>query len=245
MPRTARKKSSTGCYHVILRGIGKQVLFEEEEDYLRFLNAVRRCLAQESFEVIAYCLMENHVHLLLRAASSLDRIMKRIAGSYAFYFNTKYERTGHLFQDRYMSEPVEDERYLLTVVRYIHNNPEKAGLCAHNEYRWSSWHEYVSVPDIASTALVLDLVGGLEWFFRCDESVTETACMDISGPRHISDEKALRIIKATLKVGSGTQLQELAKRERDQALRVLKKEGLSVRQIERLTGINRGVILRA
>ena len=73
--------------------------------------------------------MENHVHLLLRdTKDQLDLVMKKIAGSYAYYFNHKYDRSGHLFQDRYGSEVVEDDAYLMTVIRYIHRNPEKAGI---------------------------------------------------------------------------------------------------------------------
>ena len=129
MPRTARIPSASGCYHVVLRGIGKQILFEEDEDYRRFLHTLERYLRDEKADIYAYCLMENHVHLLLHADSGLDRLMKRIGTSYAYYFNEKYSRSGHLFQDRFSSEPVEDEAYLLAVVRYIHNNPQKAGIC--------------------------------------------------------------------------------------------------------------------
>jgi len=129
MPRMPRKPSGSGYYHVVSRGIGKQVLFEETEDYERYLETLRRFLPENSISLIAYCLMENHVHLLVHADSGLERAMKQIAVSYSYYFNAKYDRVGHLFQDRYMSEPVEDERYLLAAVRYIHNNPPKAGIC--------------------------------------------------------------------------------------------------------------------
>ena len=74
--------------------------------------------------------MENHVHLLLHDdRDQLDLIMKKVAGSYAYYFNHKYDRSGHLFQDRYGSEAIEDDAYLLTVIRYIHRNPDKGGDC--------------------------------------------------------------------------------------------------------------------
>ena len=94
MPRRARTISNSGYYHVVMRGIGKQILFEERADYLRFLETLERYLSEEPFDVLAYCLMENHVHLLLHTQSGLERIMKRIAGSYAYYFNNKYERSG-------------------------------------------------------------------------------------------------------------------------------------------------------
>ena len=84
MPRTARQKSESGYYHVILRGIGKQILFEDDEDNERFLSTVQRYRLELGFELVAYCLMENHVHLLLHdAKDQLNLIMKKIAGSYA------------------------------------------------------------------------------------------------------------------------------------------------------------------
>ena len=111
MPRRARTISNSGYYHVVMRGIGKQILFEERADYLRFLETLERYLSEEPFDVLAYCLMENHVHLLLHTQSGLERIMKRIAGSYAYYFNNKYERSGHLFQDRFSSEPIDSDSF--------------------------------------------------------------------------------------------------------------------------------------
>lgn len=83
--------------------------------------------------------MENHVHLLLRdTKDQLDLVMKKITGSYAYYFNHKYDRSGHLFQDRYGCEVVEDDAYLMTVIRYIHRNPEKAGIAKAGDYRFGA-----------------------------------------------------------------------------------------------------------
>lgn len=245
MPRTARIPSASGCYHVVLRGIGKQILFEEDEDYRRFLHTLERYLRDEKADIYAYCLMENHVHLLLHADSGLDRLMKRIGTSYAYYFNEKYSRSGHLFQDRFSSEPVEDEAYLLAVVRYIHNNPQKAGICRREDYRWSSWHAYTGKADFTSTGLVLSLVGNAEGFHSFSESAEEIECLDIPERRRIPDEDALQLIRTELHLHSGTELQNMSRETRDSALRLLKEKGLSVRQIERLTGINRGVVLKA
>ena len=87
--------------------------------------------------------MDNHVHLVIKEQQdSISRIMKRLGTSYAHYYNKKYKRIGHVFQDRYKRETIEDESYLLSVIRYIHNNPEKAGICRKQEYRWSSYQLY-------------------------------------------------------------------------------------------------------
>ena len=247
MPRTARKIGNSGFYHIVARGIGKQIIFEEENDYLLFLGLLKKYLKEEDAVLQAYCLMDNHFHLLLKIDSGMDRLMKKISTAYVFYFNNKYERVGHLFQDRYRSIPVEDDSSLLSVVRYIHNNPAKAGICPADRYRWSSWSAYTGSSGLVSTDLVLSLLGGPDGFqsFSRQEDGDDTAHLEISDNKRVSDRKARAIISDRLHLTSGTQLQGLDRAGRDSALRKLKEAGLSVRQIERLTGINRGVVLKA
>ena len=113
----------------MLRGINQQDIFEDEDDYLRFLAIIRECKDISKFELYAYCLMTNHVHLLLKTGEEpLELIFKRIGSRYVYWYNLKYQRIGHLFQDRYKSEAVEDDAYFLTVLRYIMQNPMKAGM---------------------------------------------------------------------------------------------------------------------
>lgn len=245
MPRQARMTSASGYYHVINRGIGKQILFEESEDYQRFLETLKRYAEEEKFEIISYCLMENHFHLLVHTETGLDRIMKRISCSYAYYYNEKYGRNGHLFQERYRSEAIEDDKRLLAAVRYIHNNPQKAGICRREEYAWSSWHEYADRPIIVVSDLVLGIIGSKEQFLAFSAGADSEQFLDDEQRTRISDEEGLEIIKKELKLKSGTLLQKMDREKRDTALRLLKGKGLSVRQIERLTGINRGVVLKA
>ena len=107
MPRQARKKSENGIYHIMFRGINKQQIFQENEDYRKFLNVVKECKEISGFKLFAYCLMGNHAHLLLKEGNeNLDLIVKRIGSRYVYWYNTKYKRAGHLFQDRYKSEPI-------------------------------------------------------------------------------------------------------------------------------------------
>ena len=109
MPRSARKLSKSGIYHIIIRGIGQQNIFEDDGDRIRFIETLKRYKTELGFEMNAYCLMRNHVHILLKdGREQIDLIMKKIVGSYAVYFNWKYDSVGHLFQDRFKSEPVED-----------------------------------------------------------------------------------------------------------------------------------------
>lgn len=250
MPRSPRKHSSVGYMHVICRGIGKQVLFEEEMDYKYFLKLLKRFSQECSVTLIAYCLMENHVHLLINDlySSSLSTFMQKIGVTYSGYYNRKYERSGHLFQDRYMSEAVEDEQYLLTVFRYILNNPQKAGICPASSYKWSSYNQFHASPSdsecIVDTSLLYKLIGGGKAYRDFLGVKNDDQCMEYELPVK-DDHWAQSVIHRCLCGKSGTYLQSLAKKERDQYLNLLKKEGLTIRQIERLTGISRSVVHRA
>jgi len=145
MPRYARGKSSTGIYHVITRGNRRSDIFFDEYDKLRFIDILKRKSEELDFFIYAYCLMDNHIHLLINElGSDISKIMGVINISYVRYFNTKYDKIGHLFQDRYKSEAVENEKYLFGVIRYIHQNPLKAAMVnSIDDYKWSSYKEYI------------------------------------------------------------------------------------------------------
>jgi len=161
MARKIRAISTTGIYHVMLRGVNKQRIFENPSDYeamyriLKFVqttDARQQMVKETEYFLYAYCLMDNHIHLLIQPNhNDLGQIVKRISTAYALYFNKKYERVGHLFQDRYKSEVVEDVDYFFTLLRYIHNNPVKAGRCLYpKQYAYSSWHEYIQISSNAT-----------------------------------------------------------------------------------------------
>ena len=146
MPRLQRKRSKSSMYHIMIRGNERKSLFLDDDDRERFVDILYEKKKKGEYELFAYCLMDNHVHLLIKEGKDeIARIMKRINTSYAYYFNKKYKRIGHVFQDRYKSEVIENEGYLLAAVRYIHNNPVKAGLTRDAlGYRWSSYRAYLS-----------------------------------------------------------------------------------------------------
>ena len=245
MPRTARKKSESGFYHILLRGIGRQSIFEDDADRHRFITTVGRYKAELGFEIHAYCLMGNHVHVLLEDINrQVDLIIKKIAGSYAHYFNWKYERAGHLFQDRFKSEVVEDDRYFLTVLRYIHQNPQKAGIASVGEYKWSSHGEYINKAQLVKTAFALGILGGRQAYLSFMEQEEQESCLETEDKCRLTDEEAIDIIKRVAAVKSVQQVQKLEGEKRGVILVKLKEKGLSVRQIERLTGVNRGVVFR-
>ena len=245
MPRQARTKSESGYFHLIVRGIGKQILFEERGDYLFFLNRLERYCLEQDVGVCAYCLMENHVHLLVHDGKDhVSLLMKKLGVSYSQYYNRRYKRQGHLFQDRYLSEAVENESYLLMVFRYILNNPWNAGICPAADYEWSSYGLYAHPTKMMELALVRELIGDEEQYRRFVNAANEDVCLEFETPKR-GDDWAREKIAERLNAESGSTLQSLDRKGRDAALQQLLEEGLSIRQIERLTGISRGIIQKA
>ncbi|MPM54421.1 hypothetical protein SDC9_101199 [bioreactor metagenome] len=196
--------------------------------------------------------MGNHVHLLLHELNEkTEIIMRRIGASYVYWYNWKYRRCGHLFQDRYKSEAVETDVYFLTVLRYIHRNPVKAGLVKKaSEYKWSSYNDYVHRKGVTDIDFTLNTIDGnrkntVESFVKYHEMQNEDDCLDIGDSLRLTDEEAKDIIKKKCGISSTLQIRELDKEKRDKYLTELKQAGLSTRQLERLTGLGRSIILRA
>lgn len=145
MPRTARIKGIRNTYHIIQRGNERKNIFLCDEDRYKFLDTLERMKKKYNFELQAYCLMDNHVHLLINDnGNDISKIIKSINISYAYYFNKVYRRIGHLFQDRFGSEVIENDKYHITVSAYIHDNPVRAGMVKKPEdYYWSSMNVYM------------------------------------------------------------------------------------------------------
>jgi len=250
MPRMPRNRSRSGIYHIVMRGINRQSIFEDEEDCIKFIQTIEKYKEVCEYKLYSYCLMGNHVHLLLKEGKELlEQVMRRVCGSYVLWYNCKYGRVGYLFQDRYKSEPVEDDAYFLTVLRYIYQNPVKAGLVTSVEkYTWCNYSEYIEGNKMTDTDFVLDMFNAnrekavkslIEYINKPNDDV----CMEVSEKQPITDEVARVIIKDLCKINNTIDLQKFDKHQRNKYLKDLK-EGynLSIRQIERLTGINRGII---
>lgn len=259
MPRAARKTSPVSIYHVIQRGVAQQDIFEDDADRERYLGLLERfggfgCYGDSDNVLFAWCLMSNHVHLLVRMdLAELSLMMQKIGAAYVRYFNDRYERIGHLFQDRFKSEPVCDDAYLLTVVRYIHQNPAKAGLGDAASYTWSSYRAYADssnahAAEITDTHLVMDMLGGrdaFEQYHREDSSAD--ACMDAypDSSRPKTDEAARALASQVLGGDDVQTLASMPKTQRDDRLVRLREAGLSVRQIARITGLGTNIVARA
>lgn len=154
MPRGPRLAFAGAVYHVVARGNNREDVFRDDVDRSLYLDLLARAKDSMGVRLLAYVLMSNHVHLVLQTLSpNIAGTIHRIHGRYAVRFNRRHGRSGHLFGSRYDSTPVQEDRHLLEVTRYVHLNPVRAGLVRHPlDYPWSSYREYVE-PD-ARTRLV-------------------------------------------------------------------------------------------
>ena len=245
MSRKARVKSESGIYHIMLRGINQQQVFEDTEDYEKFLDILRDCKEICRFEIYAYCLMGNHLHLLIKEGTeSLEQMFKRICGRFVYWYNVKYRRIGHLFQDRFKSEPVDSDAYFYAVLRYIHQNPIKAGLCKRvGDYTYSSYLEYVNVNDLVDREYVLGQMT-IDEFVGLNNQTVDMDCMDISEKpvNRATDEQAKTMIRKISKCENASDFQALDVKVRDKYLKKLREKGISIRQLSRLTGVSFNLI---
>ena len=248
MPRSARIKSSTDIYHVMFRGIDRQKIFNEKSDYYRYLSILKKCKELSGFKLYAYCLMPNHVHLLIKVGEEpIDVLTKRLGTSYVHWFNDKYDRVGHLFQDRFKSENVEDEEYFFTVLRYIIQNPFKAGLERKiGTYSWTSYHEYSSGEGfITDIWPVIKMMGDRTKVVNFLIYVNDDTAMEMDDfNKRLSKGEAARVFFKVSGLRSISDYQRLPKEAQNETIRIMYKQGMSVPQISEHTGIPKSTVQR-
>ena len=147
MPRTARAAVGGVCYHVLNRANGRKTVFHCSADFARFMALVQEAGERQVVDVLAYCLMPNHFHLVLRPKldASLGRWMHWLMTSYVQYYRLTYDSVGHIWQGRFKAFPIQHDLHLLTVMRYVERNPLRAGLVARAEdWPWGSLRERTS-----------------------------------------------------------------------------------------------------
>ena len=236
----------------MIRGINQQNIFVDNEDDDKFIAILDTYRKKIEYEIYAYCLMGNHVHLLIKEGKEvLSNTMKRIGTSYVSWYNWQYNRKGHLFQDRFKSEAVEDDIYFLTVLRYIHQNPLKAGLVDNiDSYKWSSYQEYISKTKIVNINFALSLFDkekdkAIEKFKRFNEESNNDQCLEVIEKRKtISDKKIRKLMLKKFDIELALLHNEQVKNQTE-VLKFLKKlDGISLRQLSRLTGFTVNKIFR-
>ena len=250
MPRTAREKSQTGIYHVMLRGIDKRDLFLNKLDYQKFIDYMQKAKENIEFKVYAYCLMTNHIHILIKTQTQtqtqtqteIGDIVRRITVGYAQYHNIQNGRTGHLFQNRFRSEAIENDVYFLAVLRYIHQNPLKAGIVTNIEdYKWSSFNAYLNRDNIlVETSLGLGFFRDTQHFVTFMKQVNNDQCLEYIPKRRYTDEDLKEFVSSFVDIDT---LNKLDIQSRDKVLANIKVVTTSSnRQLSRVLNIGRGII---
>lgn len=222
MSRQAREKSPSGLYHIVAGSKDNLKMFYNDEDYEQFIATLLRYEEECGFKLHAYCLLSNHFHLLIELEDGLNTVMKKILNSYVYYYNKKYLNNEPLFRDRYKSEPISGRGNYLSVVRHIYNSPERAGLSLALEYPWSS--------------------AGKKEYARYDGEEDSIRHLDIPDFGRMSDadiEYYLEEFREQMEADFYSE---------EEILKVsfgrLNEFGVSVRQLAKVTGLNRGKVWR-
>lgn len=255
MPRAPREISDSSYYHVLVRGNGKQKIFVDDEDKKKILQILKDYSDDDLLKIIAYCILDTHAHFLLKIEKyDISTIMKKINITYAYYYNCKYQRTGHVFYDRFKSTCIRDKQYILPIIRFIHNDPINNGIVQkHDAYKWSSYKDYIETDDDTIIFYKKTILGQFDSNTR--EAVhkfkvyTKTENKDLFlDIRDSIENKINRMLEIYLSKND-IKLSELGykqnKHHRIHLVLMLKNTGkLSIRKIGEMLQLNRGVVYK-
>ncbi len=255
MPRQARQKAESGYYHIMNRGNERRSIFMDDEDRQKYLDLLARQVGKGNVDVLAYCLMDNHIHLLIREGANengLTAAMRSLGTAYVGYFNEKYNRSGHLFQNRYKGEAVENEAYLLTALRYIHQNPVKAGICsAVADYPWSSdcFYRNPSLKTFVNREILQSLAGTMKKAiseYSMLMEIQETQTFSDIEPPPISKAEITHLVEREFKKAGIVNMDEKGSREAlaKVAMCLHQEHGISQRKLALELGLGKSTLQR-
>lgn len=245
-------RTVTGFYHVCARGMGRQLIFESDEDRWGFLELMRECCRDAQVTIVAWCLMGDHVDLvLLDYEDEMSAAMQRLLLTYARRFNKRTGRAGCLFRERFERRSLDADWQVMEAIRSVHANPQKAGISLIERYPWSSFAEYLRAYDNDMTrgysdpSCVLELFGSAKAFIAYSLS-TPDGC-EPAMPDLEETEWERRAFADKLAKGLGVKLRGVKAAppaQRNIVILGLHDAGFTVRQIERYTGIGKSTVSR-
>ena len=222
------------------------ILFECRDDYLACLALIKRFAQKCSISVQAYCLMSNHIHIVIRDEQQLiSTFIKKLATSFALRYNERNEHVGPVFQGRFFSTPLETDESLLGAVRYVHQNPVKAKIASMEDYEWSSYHAYLSNHDFIDTKPVIDLFKSTESFITFMHAISDDYKLSDLFPQKLKDDQAMALLRETLTPDEANAITGDSRSNRNAALRKLRDAGIPASQACRLTGLGKSIVYRA
>ena len=266
-----REKSRIGMYHVLAQGAGNNELFHDDEDYQVFVSYLGRLMKEAwaeddepdrpYFHTYAYCLTPKQFRLIVKEEKyQVSAIMQSISQLYSRYYSSKYNSYGPLYRRRYYSEPINDEERMEVVMRYVHQEPLRLGLIvpqkeqkeqkeALDEWAWSSWHEYVGLgSDLPIVCEKPDACKDLteeQWRELLSKPLPEgTKCLEPKEYRapKPTEAQVLGMVRLMTTATTWDEFKAISRDEKLKTIKQLLQNGASIRQMEKLTGIGRGVI---
>ena len=248
-------RTVTGFYYVCARGMDKQLIFETDDDRWEFLGLMRDCCRETGVTAIAWCLMDDHVDLvLLDYEDRMSAAMHRLLLTYARRFNKRTGRTGHLFQNRFDRRSLDTDWQVMEAIRSVHADPQEADVSLIERYPWSSFAEHLRAYDGDATdvargfsdpSCVLELFGSANAFIAYSLSTPddgESGMPDLKETeweRHAFAEKLAKGLGVPL-----NELKTVASSRRDGIIFALHEGSYTVREIERYTGISKSTVSR-
>lgn len=249
MPRKARERKPGAVYHVLMRGREKKALLKTPNDYEYFLSLLRKYREDGGPELYGFCLLPDHVHLVVREGEEpLGCYFRKLATAYACHYNLKHKRAGHVFQDRCRSVILSGPEEIFLVLSAIHTEPVRAGLCPDaGAYPYSSLGDYLNRNDYPLT----DTAAMKAFFPEGDfDNIPESGQLSrVMEPpeekKTLTDKQAEKIMKKVAHAKKLMELPVMSRKVRNAWLRRLRREGMSVTQISRFTGLGRNIVSRA
>ncbi|MCL5058458.1 MAG: transposase [Actinobacteria bacterium] len=223
MGRRPREEEECGIYHVIQRGNNREFVFDDNRDK-KYMIGQLMLLSRRGCIVYGYVIMGNHYHLVLKTGGELlQTVMHRLNLRYSKYYNKEHERSGHVFQGRYKAIPVRDEKYILALLRYVHQNPVKAGVCKRvEEYKWSSEQYY---QERMNGWIDTDLVLGM---LSADRISAIKKYNEFMSEQETADYENIKVIGGTL----------VNRPEKERIKKIIKRKSLD--EILMATGVSEG-----
>lgn len=250
MSRQLRNFSQSKIYHIIIKGIDDSDIFFSNKDRTIFINKIKLVQEKFPFQVYAYCLMSNHIHMVLKVENNLlSKSMQSLSQRYSHYFNSSYNRKGTLFQDRFYSRNVENKKYFLDVCKYVHKNPEKAHISLASEYPWSSYQEYIGKEKIIDKNILLSYFNNNIYdfikFTTKNETIDEIiSCANFEMNARILDDELIMMIIELCNLNGTDEIFDYFKIVENR--KILSKfkdiKEISISQLSRITRVNKKAI---
>ena len=248
IPRLARKNLNTPFLHVMVQGVNKEYIFNDKKHIEKYLEIISENKKNYNFTIIAYCIMNNHAHFLIYVENieELGKFMHKCNLLYARMYNEEKKRVGVLFRNRYQTEPIYDIKYLINCIKYIHNNPIKAGMVsACEDYKYSTYKDYINNTGVTQSQIMKKIFGDKCDYSQMFREAPERRLIDVEKEeKNTIEEYIIGGIRQYIKEFSNDISEILSNREKLKKLVIYLKDncGLSYVEIRNFFEMSKGAM---